>query len=244
MKILILSLCVLLVVIYILLPKIYAIRGSIAYEKSGLENALKFYEKAYKTKRASVRDKITYALLVLRDGRPEDSEKLFNELVLSPKMPEKNKNAAKQYRCMAYIKEGRCAEAAESAAELLESYKNSDLYAILGYAMLLLGKDGALELCAEAYDYNEDNRDIADNYALALIKNGESERALEICDKVIQKNRYFPEGHFHKAMALKNLGRFHEALEELELLDDCDFKYLTTIGDDEIDALREEIENA
>jgi tetratricopeptide (TPR) repeat protein len=234
-----------LVLIYMLLPNIYAFRGSFAYEKSGLEAAVRLYEKAYKTNRASVSAKLNYALLVLRDERPEEAEKIFNEIVLNPGVPDKKKNAARQYRCMAYIKQERPEEALEDSLELLERYKNSDLYAIAGYAMIMSQKplSDIMDFCSEAYEYNEDNRDIADNYAVALIMSENYKEAVTVCDKVIKKYRFFPEGHYHKALALVNLEKGSDASDELELLEDCDFNYMTTFDDDDVEKLKQRIKD-
>lgn len=234
------------IAVYFFLPGIYAFRGLIAYEKSGIDEALKLYEKAYKTGRASIKAQIRYAILCLKSGNPEKSEKLFDEIIRSPKLENNKKNMAKQYRCMAYIKLGKIQDALEDSRELLEKYKTSDLYAIVGYCMILAKEpaDKLLSFCLEAYDYNCDNRDIADNYAVALTKAGQYEKAVDICDKVIEQNKYFPEGHYHKAAALLKLGKIEEAIKELDALDDCDFKYLTTVSDDDIENLRHLCENS
>lgn len=243
MKVIIIAvLIVAAVLIYFLLPEIYAFRGLLAYEKQGAEEALKLYEKAYKTKRSSVKVQIRYALLNLKNGAPDKAEKLFNEIILSPKIPENKKNAAKQYRCMAYIKQGKAKEAQESAEELLEKYKTSDLYAIVGYCMILNEDERLLDFCREAYEYNSDNRDIADNYAVALTNSGDFDDAIKICDDVISENKYFPEGHYHKAAALIKKGEKEEALKELDALEDCEFKYLTTVSEEEAENLRREAE--
>ena len=229
------------ILIFIFLPEIYAFKGLIAYQKQGAEESLRLYEKAYNTKRASAKTKIRYAILCLKNADPQKSERLLSEIIASPKIKQNQKNMAKQYRCMAYIKEGKSKEALEDSKELLEKYKTSDLYAIIGYCMALENEpaDSLLAFCGEAYDYNSDNRDIADNYAVALAKSGDYEKAIEICDEVIENNPHFPEGHFHKAAALAKLGHFDEASEELDALDDCDFKYLTTVSDEDIEKLRQ-----
>ena len=54
---------------YKLLPNFYALKGNFAYEKGGIGEAVKEYEKAYKTNRASAAIRLSYADLVLRDGR-------------------------------------------------------------------------------------------------------------------------------------------------------------------------------
>lgn len=232
------------VAVFALLPGIYAFRALSAYAKRDVEKSLELYEKAYKTGRASQKAKINYALVALRSGEPERAEKIFDEIIASPKAKEAVKNSAKQYRCLAYIKLDRCDEALAEARELLEKYKNSDLYAVAGYAMsLTAAPDGELlKFCEEAYDYNGDNRDIADNLAVALVRVGEYQKAVDICDEVIEGNKYFPEGHFHKARALFAMGKYADVLEELEALEDCDFKYMTTVSDEEIAELRKRAE--
>jgi len=231
---------------YKLLPNFYALKGNFAYEKGGIGEAVKEYEKAYKTNRASAAIRLSYADLVLRDGRFEEAETLFTQIILDLEVPLNKKNSAKQQRCVAYIKQNKIDDAYEDAQELLESYQNSGLYAIMGYAMILKNKpkDEILKFCREAYEYNKDNRDVADNYAQALILSGEYEKAIEILDKVIERYRFFPEVRFHKALCLKALGKKEEAKNELELLEECDFENLTSITDEEIDELQKGLENA
>ena len=238
------ALVIIAVFCFVMLPNFYASRGSSAYRKGDLREAARLYKKAYDTKRASLVVKLNYAQIVLRDGRSEEAEKIFDEILLDKKLPSNKKNLVRQYRCMAYMKQDKPEQAIAEAQDLLSVYKNSELYAIMGYAMILAHRPEreVLTLCEEAYEYNEDNRDFADNYALALINAEEYEEAIEVCDKVIKSNRFFPEGHYHKALALSKLERLEEMHSELELLEDCDFGYLTTVTDEEIDALWDLIE--
>lgn len=233
----IIILLILIFILYKFLPNIYAFRGSVAYQKQDIETALKYVKKSVNTGRASYTIRLRYALMLLRNKQPEEAVKSFNEIIIDPKSGAKEKNTAKQYRCMAYIKLGNTEEALEEALELLKVIKSSELYAVTGYAMILADKAEALDFCREAYEYNPDNRDIADNLATALVNTGKYEKAIEVCDKVIAKNRFFPEGHFHKAQALFKLGRNTEADAELDLLEDCDFGYLTTVTQDDINTL-------
>lgn len=230
------------VVIYVCLPGIYSLKALFAYTKQDTEKAIKLYEKAYKTGRASEKSKIYYALITLRNAEPEKAVKIFNEVISSPKAKETFKNSAKQYRCLAYIKSGDAKTALEDSQELLSKYKNTDLYATVGYAMALNTVDPSelLKFCEEAYEYNGDSRDIADNYAVALIKSGNYSKAIEICNEVIEKDNYFPEGHFHKAQALVALEKFEDALGELEMLEDCDFKYMSTVSEEDAENLRQQ----
>lgn len=225
------------------MPNIYAIMGNKAFDKKDMKKALKLYEKAYKIKRAQLGVKINYAVLVMRDERYSDALKIFEEILAKPKLAEVHRNMVRQYRCIANLKQGNVEEALREAEELSAKYENSELYSILGYAMILAKKptEEILALCEKAYEYNEDNRDIADNYAIALYLSGRYEESIKISDEVIRRNRFFPESRYHKALALVKLGREKEAVEEMELLEDCDFGYMTTITNEEIDTLREKL---
>lgn len=225
------------------IPNIYAIMGNKAFDKKDMKKALRLYQKAYKIKRAQLGVKINYAVLVMRDERYDDAEKIFDEILSSPKLNTVQKNMVRQFRCMSFLKQGKVEEALKEAEDLSSQYENTELYSILGYAMILAKKpaDEVLALCEKAYEYNEDNRDILDNYAIALYQVGRYEESVKICDEVIRKNRFFPESRYHKALALIELGRKNEAIEEMELLEDCDFGYMTTISDEEIDLLREKL---
>lgn len=226
--------------IWWILPTIYMIQGNKAYGNGGTKDALRWYEKAQKTGHVSVSCRITYALLLLRDGRPEEAERLLNQIIRDKSIKENKKGNARIYRCMAYTKENRIEDAYEDAMELLEKGKSTTLYAMAGYVMLLSGKPDAeiLDFCEEAYDYNPDERDITDNLAAACIKTGDYERAKELGEELMEHYPKFVEGFYHTACAYYALGDYEKAKTCMEGLENCQRHYLTTVSEQEIEELK------
>ncbi len=229
---------------YKYLPDICAVMGSRAYVDKGINPALRWYRRALATKRASDKIKISYALLLLRTGSPEAAEKQFDEVIVSKSAKAEDKRAAKQYRCMAYCKEGRMDEAMEDATALFAEVKNTLTYGIMGYFMHLLDAptEETLALCEEGYSYNSDDRDITDNLVLALIRCGELERAKELAASLRENHPHFVEAYYHSALIEQKLGNNEAAREYLSHIPDCKRTYLTTISEEEISALSKEVE--
>ena len=150
----ILLLVLILAFIWWMLPTIFTIIGNKSYHDKSLSEALKWYRRAYKTGRMAVSTKMAYGLLLLRNGQPEDAERLLSAVILDKKIKPQKKSPARSYRCMAYVKQGRISEAYEEMTELLETHKSSLNYALGGYIMALTNcppKD-LLAFCDEAYD--------------------------------------------------------------------------------------------
>lgn len=231
-------------IIYINVPTFYAIKGNKAINDGDMEKALRLYEKSYNTKRAPAAICMSYGVLLLRSGQPEESLTIFNNIILNSNAKPKVKSEARQYRTLNYYKLGQIDDALEEAHEIFENYKNTVSYGLLCYLLLATNQpiDEVFSLCEEAYDYNRDDRDIADNLALAYIKKGEFEKARELCDMMLEKFPAFTEAYYHGAICYSKLGNVQKAKELLELIDTkCKRTYLTTVSVDEIKDLKESL---
>ncbi len=231
-------------IIYVNIPTFYSIKGSNAINKGDMEKALGEYRKAYKTRRASASVCMSYGVLLLRCGQPEESLTIFNNIILNSNAKPNVKIEAKQYRTLNYYKLGQIDEALEEAQEIYEKYKNTVSYGLLCYLKLVTNQpiDEVIRLCEEAYDYNADDRDIVDNLALAYIKKGEFEKAKELCDIMLEKFPAFTEAYYHSAICYSKLGNIEKAKELLELIDtNCKRTYLTTVSVGEIKELKQSL---
>ncbi|MBQ7794859.1 MAG: tetratricopeptide repeat protein, partial [Clostridia bacterium] len=202
---------------YRYLPNFYAISGNKKYSQGDIQGALARYKKAIETGRADDKLKTAYSLLLLRNGYPEGAERGLDEVIRNKQGKAEDKRTARQYRCMAYCKQGRMDEAMEDAKELFSESKNTVTYGIMGYFMQLVNAplDETLALCEEAYDYNSDDRDIVDNLVLALIRNGSLDRAKELAADLVEKNPNFVEAYYHSALCEARLGNKAAARELL-----------------------------
>ena len=244
MKIILIILAILIIVgIYKLIPSVFAAKGNAAYADGDVKKAIEFYEKAIKFSGGKPQHKPAYALMLMRTGNFEKAERLLNEVILYGGVKQNEKMNAKLFRCRVYQKTGRLDEALEDAEEIFESYKNTTVYGMICYLKQLKG-GAELELCLEAYDYNSDDRDICDNLAVAYIRSGELAKAEEITAELREKFPNFVEGFYHSAVVAKLRGDKTAALEYLDSIEECRRTMMTTVSKEEINALRDEIENA
>lgn len=229
--------------LYKALPTIYSMQGNKAFSEGRQNDAIKWYKKAAATGRASDAVMNGYGMVLLRSGFPEDAERVFDAIVCKKSAKSEDKNRAKQYRTLCYYKEGRMDEALEDARELFMEYRTTVNYGIMGLFMALNDTPGEelLSFCVEAYEYNSDDRDIADNLAVALLKCEKYDEAAKLCAGIIENHPQFVEGYFHGAIAEKNLGNAQKAREYLEKTADCKRTFMTTVSEEEIEALKKEI---
>lgn len=229
--------------VYFMIPSIYAFNGNKAFSANDLETANKWYKRCIGTGRASDGLKLAYSFLLLRSGNPIESEWILNEIVRNKSAKPEEKLRARQYRCMTYYKQGRMDEAMEEAQEIFRDYKTTMTYGIMGYFMLLTNAPIAetVKLCEEACDYNSDDRDILDNMAFAYYRAGELDKSKEYTEKLIESNPEFVEGFYHGALVENKLGNKDKAREYLAKIPGCKRSYMTTVSQEEIDALVSEV---
>lgn len=240
MKIVILI--VVLFLIYKLLPVIFREAGRMAGTNGDFEKALKHLKTAVKLS-GNVKNKNLYGYMLMQNSRFREAIVVFNEVILDRAVLPANKVTSKVYRAMAKIKLGEKQDALEDAEEIFESVKNTLTYALLGYMRQANG-DAALDFCLEAYDYNDDDRDICDNLAVAYYMTGDYEAAMETADEVREKFPSFVEGYYHSAQIAARLGNKKSALELLEQIQNCTRTVMTTVSVEDIEALKEELKNA
>lgn len=231
--------------IYKALPSFYASLGRKAYNKDDKEKTIKYYDKSVDSGRAKTNVFITYVLILMRMGEMKKALQIADRKIADRKTAEGEKYILKGYRCLIYHNQGNSREALEDAKEIFESYKNTMAYSLLGYLMLACDEPikETLDFCLEAYDYNSDDRDIVDNLVLAYYKNGNYEKAEELSKTLIEMSPNFVEAHYHSALVAKALGKDEDAKEFLEDMDSCIRTALTTVTEEEIENLKNELNN-
>lgn len=230
-------------IIYKALPGIYAILGNRAYNRDDIEETFKYYEKATASGRAKPGIHLTYLLILMRNNKLDKALQVANNIVINRNSKLSEKYLAKEYRCLIYFKQGEKEEALEDAKEIFESFKNTTIYGLLGYLMLACDEPitETMDFCLKAYDYNSDDRDIVDNLVLAYYKNGELSKAEELSLELLEEHPTFVEAHYHAALIAKALGKNADATAYLEDMDDCIRTALTTVSEEEIENLKNEL---
>lgn len=236
------SVAILAVFFYSVLPVYYSVKGNEAYNTGNHGDAVKWYEKAMKNKAVSDAQKITYGVLLMKLGNFEKAEKLFSTVIRNKLAKPEMTLKARQYRVIAYDRLGNFEDSREDAKDILNTYKNSVTYGIMGYIANCdsTDYDENLKLCLEAYDYNSDDRDICDNLTVAYINCKMYDKAKEIAEQVVKSNPKFVEGYYHLAQIELALGNKKSAIDALEKIKDCNRSSLTTVSEEDIIKLTEE----
>ena len=224
------------ILVYILYPKYTLGRANAFFNNGDTETAIKKYKKVIKTGRADLNTRIAFANILMRSDKASDALTEINK-VLSIRLDPKVKYLAKQTRCMINYRLGNMDEAMEEINELFEDgYKTSNTYSIMGYFMLLTKAplDETLAMCEEAYDYDNESRDIVDNLLSCYLKTGQLEKAKEISDHVIKLAPQFVEGFYHSVMLYEALGDHKKAKECAQKLKDCKRSVMTTIPEADV----------
>lgn len=220
-------------------------RANAEFAKKNYDEAMKYYKKAYNSKNRKYEVDISYAQALLRTGNTEEAEKIVDN-ILSMRVTQDLKRAAKQTRCLIYSKTDRVDEAYEEAKELFydEGYVTSNTYCLLGYLMLLksdIPLKETTEHCEKAYDYDSDNRDNVDNLIVCCLREGDYKRAAELSDKLCEEHPQFVEAFYHGAAAYLKLGNRDKARELASKIKDCTRSFMTTVSEKEVGELCREL---
>lgn len=215
--------------------------GGMKYSKGDIDTALAWLKKACESGNPTARTKISYAYLLLKAGKFDESEKVFAGLYKMTLSPD-DKNLAKSNEALLIWKKGNLEGAVSILEEVIEEYKTSAVYGSLGYLLLLKGDlDRALEFNLEAYDYNNLNSIIQDNLGSTYYLREEYDKAEEIYEKLLASNPTFPEAYYNYGLVLLKKDNPKKALEFMEKSLNYKLTFLSTVTRDEIETKIEEV---
>lgn len=233
------TVAILAIAAYLLWPGYTLGRANAEFNKGNTEGALMRYKKVMNSGRAKVDAYVNYAIILMRTGNADEALEVINR-VLKIKRERILQCNAKQTRAMINYRLGNLEEAKEEVDELFdEGFKTSATYSLMGYLMLVLGYplEDTLKVCEEAYDYDDECRDIVDNLEVCCFKMGNLDRAKELSDKLTEKSPEFVEAFYHGAELYEALGDMDRAKQYALHLSDCKRSVMTTITEAEQEAL-------
>lgn len=219
---------------------LFAQIGSLKYSTGNLEEAINWFAKAYGTGKAKPSTISSYAYLLLKTGKLEESESILNKLISSH--PDKDSEMlAKSNLALAYWKKGCLDDAIELLETVIKDYKTSTIYGSLGYLLILKADyEKALQFNLEAYEYNESNTVILDNLGQVYYLTGQYEKSAEIYEKLLSKNPTFPEAYYNYGLLLLDTDQAEKACEMLEKALNYKLSFLSTIKKEDIEQKLEE----
>lgn len=221
---------------------IYGLMGNVRYTKGDLPGALKWYGRAYKTRKSGVKREISYGYLLLKSGRTDEAEGIFNELS-GKELQESDKNSVRSNLALVLWKKGDLDSAITMLEDIIREYKTGAIYGSLGYFYILKGDlEKALEFNLEAAEYDSINTVILDNLGLNYYLLDQTDKSLETYKKLLSLKPAFPEAYYNYGRLLLKLGRADEALEMLRRARQYKVSFLSTVTKEDIESSIEKLE--
>ena len=222
-------------------PKFCVYQARKVYRKDAVA-AMKWFERAEKHK-MNIGQMELYAYYLMREGKVEKSEEIYKKLLAAALRPELRLKIRAEHAVL-LSKTGRIDEAIEELEEITVHYTNTTTYGSLGYLYIL--KDSvrkATNYNLEAYDYNSDDPVILDNLTQLYIKLGDLNKAKKYADEMLDKKPYFAEAYYDSAFVYMKLGDVVRAKELIEDARCCRLTFMSTVKEEDIDALDNAIES-
>ena len=215
------------------------------YIRGNVKKGEKLYQMAYKTGLMNAQSKISYSSFCLRENRFDKGRRLLNEVINSSRTSTEDKINAKHNLAVLTWKEGNLEDAIKIATIVHKQMPSTNTYGTLGVLFLEKAKQEknyteTLEFLLEAYEYNEDDKTIADNLGELYYVTGQYAKAKEIYSKLLQKPFFTPMPYYNYALVLKKMGDIDGARENFEKALNSRFTSVLTVTKEMV---RQELDN-
>ncbi len=215
---------------------LYTVIGSRNYSQGKTEEALKWFKRAYDSKKAGIRASVSYAYIMLKNtdtvGAEEILRKLIKDHPSSDDVP-----YVKSILALVLWKKGELDAATEMLQEVTQTYKTTSVYGSLGYMLILKGDlEKALQFNLEAYEYNSSDKIIRDNLGQNYYLLGMYDKSREIYEPLIAAAPTFPEPYFNYGLLLEKTGDPAAGLEMMKKALQYKFSYLSSISREDVES--------
>ncbi|MBE7011406.1 MAG: tetratricopeptide repeat protein [Ruminococcaceae bacterium] len=210
-----------------------------ALAKGDKAKAERLYRKAAKMEKMNFDATLNCGYFFIKNGYIEDARVILNKASMGGKLDKLKKQRLKSINSLIMWKDGQLDEAIEALEEIMgEGYKTSVVYETLGlYYIIKKDKEKALKLCLEAYEYNSDDDVIVDNLAEAYALCGETEKATELYEELIDRDPAFPEPYYGYGLLLMENGQYEEGIEYIGESLEKNFSFLSTLSRERVEEI-------
>ncbi len=231
------------VLIIVLRSDILAVWARFQWKKGDTPKALKGMAIADKIGKMSAENLMYYGFIALRGGDVELAHRMLTRASMSNPKPVLKKKIKSMLALVAW-KDGDIPLAIEMLEEIIAEVKTTEIYQDLGLMYILNGdKERALEFNLEAYEYNSDNMGIMDNLAESYVLCGDTKKAAEIYEELLEKEPHFPEPYYGYGMLLIEKGEKERGIELIRDSLDKRFTFLSVKSKEEIEKILEQHED-
>ncbi|WP_135557249.1 tetratricopeptide repeat protein [Paenibacillus cymbidii] len=223
---------------------VYTQRANAALMKGNVQEALAHLETAYRLNPNNMNTAMGFGYQLLKAGQVERADEVLGALLAAAK-DESDKSRIRMNVALVRWKQGKLDEAIAMLEGIHEKMKTTVLYGSLGYLYIERGDlDQALAYNREAFEYNDSDAVIVDNWCLTNIRRGEWQQALEAADKLAALKPKFPEAYYHIGLVRKHQGDPAGALELFETALGKPFTAVSTESRETIERERDELAEA
>jgi len=192
--------------------KFYSYIGKQKYLKGKLRKAIQYYEKAYRTKRAESKVRVSYAYALILAGEFQQSREALAE---SSNAPDVDTVIMQRAICEAVLRwkdDGNLVGAIQRLRHMDDTLKTTSFYGVLG-KMMIASNDAkkAREFNEEAYKYNDKNAPILENLISIYCEAEEYDRALKVSDILVKKIPSTVDGWYYCGLANEKTGNTKKA---------------------------------
>jgi len=222
-------------------PNILTLMGQRQYAKGNNTKALDILKKAHNASARYPLNSVTYAYILLRCGNDKESAAVLNYVLLNRKLKPDHKMVARQNLSLVYYRQGDVVEAMRIMQDVFAEYKTSNVYGTMGYYKILMNAPDALDFALEAYEFNADDKIIADNLVQLYIAGGDLAKARELSDKSMEAGNKGVEIYYHAGQIALAEGNIDEARDMFENAQSCTRSFMTTVLEEEIERALESV---
>lgn len=235
---------ILLVIIIIILPEILAFVAKIKFARGNTKACLKWFAVANRLGKLGIESLRFYGYILLRDGQPELAKTILTKASIDAKKPA----AKKRIKVMLALCEWKCGDldtAIEMSEDLMADFENTNLYQNLGLMYVLSGNGHkALEFNKKAYEFNSDDMVIMDNLAESYAMVGDTARAKEMYEKLLEREPHFPEPYYAYGQILCAMGEKERGIKLIEQSLEKRFTHLSVLQKEEVEKILEDAKNS
>ncbi len=228
---------------------ILMLRGNGLYNKGEREKGLALMEKAYGTGKLNGAMTVYYSYCLIREEKNDKALEVLDKYIEAGKGAKDDLNRAMHNKAILLWKSGELDQAFELMKEAHSQRPATDTYGTLG--LLYLDKvkadpslaDEAGEFLKEAYDYNADDRTIADNMGAWHLENGELDQAAQVYSTLLKTSQPSPTPYYRYGLVLEKKGNYEDAEDMLNKALRCSFTGVTAIRRQDVTEALERVEN-
>lgn len=238
------------IVVFVLVKwaDILMLRGNSLYNKGQRKKGLELMEKAYATGKLNGTMTVYYSYCLIRENMNDKAIEVLDKYIDAGKGTKADINRAKHNKAIILWKEGHLDEAFEIMKEAHSAVPASDTYGTLGLLYLEKAKadpsmaEEAEAFLKEAYDYNADDRSIADNMGVWYLDRGELDAAAEVYSTLLKTPQPSPTPYYRYGLVLERQGKYEDAEDMFSRALRCSFTGVTTIKRQDVTDALERVE--